>query len=367
MCSRDRPSRPSPEPGTPFERLRLTGPTDLVLAVPFLVGFHPVGSLVGVAVDDADLVVLTVRVDLPSPSRPPQAAQLSALATPLAAAAVRAGATKVLLLLYPEEPLPARLPGAGWPRVAGRLVSELSRQAGGSALEVSEVLLVARGRFWSLMCLDTGCCPRSGVELPEPASSRVAAEAVAVGLVARAARSDLEADLAPVAPAELARVEAEMRRLRSCGVDGPVAVREIDEVLASSDTPPWSAELVGRLLVALSDVVVRDAALSGPSRGTAGARDFWIGLLRRSPPSSVPTVATLLAATAYRRGEGALASMALERALLVEPDHRLAGMLQSALGRGVPPDIVSGVIDTGATEARAAVLGISQPLPEVEP
>jgi hypothetical protein len=56
-------------------------------------------------------------------------------------------------------------------------------------------------------------------------------------------------------------------------------------------------------------------------------------------PDDAP-VCTLLAWTAYARGEGALANVALDRALAGRPDYSLALLLRAALDGGVHPDEV---------------------------
>jgi hypothetical protein len=54
------------------------------------------------------------------------------------------------------------------------------------------------------------------------------------------------------------------------------------------------------------------------------------------PPSDAH-VCALVAWVAYARGEGALANVALDRALAGQPDHSLALLLRSCLDAGLPP------------------------------
>ena len=63
-------------------------------------------------------------------------------------------------------------------------------------------------------------------------------------------------------------------------------------------------------------------------------------LSRLAPPELAAPPYTLLAAAVYLRGNGALAGMALERALAVEPDYSLARLLDEALMRQVPPSVL---------------------------
>ncbi|WP_188959520.1 DUF4192 family protein, partial [Modestobacter marinus] len=48
--------------------------------------------------------------------------------------------------------------------------------------------------------------------------------------------------------------------------------------------------------------------------------------------------ATLLAVSAWVRGDGALANVALDRALRSEPSYTFAGLLRSALDACLPPE-----------------------------
>jgi hypothetical protein len=57
------------------------------------------------------------------------------------------------------------------------------------------------------------------------------------------------------------------------------------------------------------------------------------------PPYDAP-VCTLLAWVAYARGDGARAAVALDRALRGDPSYPLALLLQAALDRALPPEVV---------------------------
>ncbi|MEU7524675.1 DUF4192 family protein [Saccharothrix sp. NPDC042600] len=48
---------------------------------------------------------------------------------------------------------------------------------------------------------------------------------------------------------------------------------------------------------------------------------------------------------AYIRGDGALAMIALDRALDARPDHTLAGLLLRAVNRGIPPTELADIVD----------------------
>jgi hypothetical protein len=66
------------------------------------------------------------------------------------------------------------------------------------------------------------------------------------------------------------------------------------------------------------------------------------------PAANAAAPACLLAATAYLAGDGAMANIAVDRALLVDPDYRLAQLLGDALQTGMPPQLWRAVT-TGTT------------------
>ena len=51
----------------------------------------------------------------------------------------------------------------------------------------------------------------------------------------------------------------------------------------------------------------------------------------------MPAPASLLAFTAWQSGEGALANIAISRALAADPEYSMARLLGQALDAGLPP------------------------------
>ena len=95
---------------------------------------------------------------------------------------------------------------------------------------------------------------------------------------------------------------------------------------------------MARLLCGLRDHAVRDRALAlALGEDAAAAETLWTECTRRAPAPLDATPATLLAVSAWLRGDGAMANVALDRALAGDPGYSLAGLLASALARCVPP------------------------------
>src|SRR5262249_59630397 len=64
---------------------------------------------------------------------------------------------------------------------------------------------------------------------------------------------------------------------------------------------------------------------------------LWTGLVRNAAGRWVPAPAALLAFTAWQCGDGALASVAIDRALACDPEYSMALLLREILDAGVPP------------------------------
>jgi hypothetical protein len=92
------------------------------------------------------------------------------------------------------------------------------------------------------------------------------------------------------------------------------------------------------LALTLQELRVRDDAWSrmDPEHKEAHVR-LWTDLTRLAPGRYVTAPASLLAFTAWQSGNGALANIALDRALEVNPRYTMAVLLQDAINSGEPP------------------------------
>ncbi|MCW2606667.1 MAG: hypothetical protein JWO60_1360, partial [Frankiales bacterium] len=91
------------------------------------------------------------------------------------------------------------------------------------------------------------------------------------------------------------------------------------------------------LALGLADVLVRDEVLTWSVVDGEPLLTLLLRLARCTPAPYDAGVCATLAWVAYSRGDGATASIALDRALATDPEHGLAGLLRSALDRQVPP------------------------------
>jgi hypothetical protein len=100
------------------------------------------------------------------------------------------------------------------------------------------------------------------------------------------------------------------------------------------------AEHAALLTVALRQVRVRDDAWARMDPGERGAHlRLWTDLTRLARPGYVAAPASLLAFCAWQNGDGALANVALDRALADNARYSMALLLREALDAGAPPSM----------------------------
>ena len=265
--------------------------------VPVL-GFPPVKSLVLMTVQDGDLGCV-MRVDLG------EAAQSGAVDR-LAKLAVRNGADEVIAVIVSDEAASCPICGEQFRDMSRELSEALARH--GARLRGGFVVdRIEAGDRWH--CVDN--CGASGV-LNDPAASVMAAAAVVAGRRMYKDRGELKASVA----VDFERAAALAPLLNGGGgvVDCvAVSVREAVAAVRRMATGEMlsDTELAG-VGAALADVRVRDLLFTTADSDAAAAAEALWALLARILPSPLRVEAlTLLAFSAYLRGDGALAGIAL--------------------------------------------------------
>jgi hypothetical protein len=336
-----RPTDPRQHPGTRPIEVRIGDPGEIAAALPQLLGFRPRESVVLMSLTGPTgrRVGLCVRGDIPPAGYAAEAA--AALTRSLRTARPRAA----LLAVVSEAPddgvdLPHR-----------PLVAELVQALTAARIPVPEILLVRAGRWWSYDCPQPCCAPAAGTPLP-PGVTQLAAAAVAAGTVVEDDREALVARIAgPVGRArdELAEVCARVAGECADGVlaDGWAAFAAeswaaVTAALRECRPGRPAARLgdreIARVVCGLRDVEVRDRALELALGDDAAAAELlWTECTRRAPAPLDAAPATLLAVSAWLRGDGAMANVALGRALAAEPGYGLALLLSQALAACLPP------------------------------
>ncbi len=313
-------------------RLRISTPHDLVAAVPYLLGFTPSESLVVVGLRDR-VVVFELRVDLP------ESDGRSATADYVAEIVQRQRITGALIVGYGDhDPVSAA-------------VDATAAALDARSVQVLEMLRVAGGRYWSYLCTNPECCSPDGTAV-DVSSSRVAAEATYFGLTTSANRDELAHRLAPVGGEEraeltaaAARAEGRLARLVTTERRGDVAALSavtgmiaVDRAVARiASGAALTADEVAWLALLLINVTVRDYAWDGVGTAVDTHVALWTDVLRRCEPELAAAPGTLLAFASWRAGDGAISTIALERALAADADYAMARLLLQAIEGGLSP------------------------------
>ncbi|HVU92721.1 MAG TPA: DUF4192 domain-containing protein [Jatrophihabitans sp.] len=327
------PLRPSPD--RPVHRI--SGPVELLDAVPYLLGFHPHDSLVLIGLREKRLVV-TARIDLAD------AGEAEGIG-PAVRAMARGGAATVVLAAYPSED------DDGLERWRS-FAAAARRQVGRAGCELGDALLVRDGRWWSLTCEKPECCPPEG-RVRGPVSSPFAAQATFEGVVPLPDRAAVEAQFDPLPDAVRDRLDplialeerAAVRDvLRGQGMRRERSLkRALFAAARSASAPPdvrLSDEEAVRFGVGLSVTSLRDAVWLAIDGGRLDGRPLWRELGRRLPaPYDAPPL-FLYGWAAWRAGEGAQAGMAAERAVRSDPGYTAADLLMAAVTSGLSPHTV---------------------------
>jgi len=340
---------------THHSEFRFNRPGALIAALPAVLGFVPEKSLVLVSLQEGRMGAV-MRADL--------AADLIDNLDRLAELAAASGADDVVAVVVDDDGALCPMCGADHRELCDALRAALERNGVGlySAHVVDRVEV---GGNWH--CVD-GCGVGGAVE--DPAASPMAAAAVLDGRRLYGRRSELHAVIAVADPAfaqrliEPIRAHAAVRQAQwQTDPDGRgrrdvhIALEVAARVYAGGQ--PMEGELA-ELACGLTDVAVRDtlyALAVGADSGAAEA--LWSVLSRCLPDPWRVEALVLLAFSAYARGDGPLAGISLEAALRSDPEHRMAGMLDTALQSGMRPEQIRELSGTGYRLAKR--LGVRLP------
>lgn len=315
-------------------QVTLRTPTDVLAAVPYLLGFHPTDSAVAVGLR-GPRVVFNARADLPPVGGPAQ--EITDLAMQIAE------------VLHGQAANAALVVGYGAADQVTRCVLPIRDALVARGVDVIEVLRAADGRYWSYLCTAVRCCPADGVPY-DAATTEVAAVATFAGRVVLRDRTALEASLRPTDPQALkVMTEATARAIEELGRPDRQVLRRVglraltnalDRHRRGGRLDDFEAATLGLLVAATQ---VRDLAWERILRAGSSLDphlELWRDVTRRVRPDLVPAPATLLSFAAWRGGDGALAWVAVDRALRENPDYPMARLMAEALGRAVPPDVM---------------------------
>jgi uncharacterized protein DUF4192 len=325
------------------EDFELNRPGAVIAALPAVLGFVPEKSLVLISIDDGELGSV-MRVDLSE--------ELPDRIGPLAEVASAAGPEAAIAVIVDAD-------GAGCPTcneeyrdLCATLAGELAQRD--IVVWAAHVVdRVAAGGRWH--CVD-GC--GAGGVIDDPSASPLAVAAVLDGRRLYGRRADLQAVVATnegahsAALADLIGGHAVSRDEAHQADPAACVRRDVEDAMAAAgrvaDGELLSDADLARLACALGDVEVRDTLYALAVGRRAGEAESLWALLSRSLPTPWRVEALVMVAfSAYVRGDGPLAGVALEAALRCQPEHRMAGMLDTALQSGLRPEHIRELAVTG--------------------
>jgi hypothetical protein len=334
----------APRPGSPERVVRVGSPASLLALVPQLLGFEPRESIVVMGVEPPrGRVQLTLRFDLRGVSDPGTADLIARhLLSILTAQGLKVGVAV----------------GYGAGCLVTPVADALRAYAAQVGFRLTELLRAQDGRYWSYLCTEPACCPADGVPYDVATHPVTAAFAAAGAPPVLADRAELVASVAALDGAagesmQEATRQAEERAARlitqmiATGRKGAarrlIAAAGLDAVSEAitryADGGEFASDAdAAWLSLVLRDLRVRDDAWSrmDPRHREMYLR-LWTDLTRRARPGYVAPAASLLAFAAWQCGNGALANIALDRALADDLRYSMARLLRQVIDAGVPP------------------------------
>ena len=314
--------------------LRINSVAGLLASIPHLLGFTPTASLVVVGATGVGGVQVAFRYDLPDPPE-------STVVADIAAHAVSVLAHQQLTIVIAV--------GYGPGRLVTPLADALRGAVPRAGVRLHDMLRVEDGRYWSYLCTNPECCPAEGVPF-NPAAHEAARVLAASGQPVLPSRDALAATIAPLtgpgaetmrqATQQAERAASRLITRRGRGAldrPGLTAVRAAIGLYRDGGSVVPAIGYAWLALV-LTRLRIRDDAWArmDPKHRDAHRR-LWTDVVRRAQPGYVAAPACLLAFTAWQGGEGALANIALDRALADDPGYSMALLLRDILDAGAPP------------------------------
>ncbi|MFI6998122.1 DUF4192 domain-containing protein [Nocardia sp. NPDC050175] len=361
-------------------------PGEIIAAVPAMIGFPPERSLVVLVLRSAPgrnggaIIDAVVRFDLEQEGgrRRLRAGMVAQCILQICA---HDDVAEVLVVVVDDravEPERRSVEVGEWCG-SGRfevLVDSLERRLAAHDIDLAGAWAVPaiepEQQWWSLVGPD-----RRGA-VPDPATSAVALSHVLDGRQIRGSRAELTAlvaedvevrdQVAAILHSALSVARDRYARAVRRGDPSDYSRQALDYVLWQIANTESGVQLMvpelAELAAALRDRAVRDAmfALAVGDHAVA-AEGLWAALTRALTGRDRAEAAALLGYSAYVRGDGPLAGIALEAAMDADPDHPMAALLETALMIGMRPDQLRRLARSGYDTAADLGIDLGSPAP----
>ena len=304
-----------------METLTLRGPGDVAAALPSLLGFPPVHSIVIIAFS-RDRIVLTMRVDHPD-------AVSVGWAHDVLSRTSHSGADSYVFIAadhtFHEE-------GEFGDAAIAALMEA-------TELEVLDALMVGGRRWRSFLCSGS-CCPSSGTEIDDHDIDRIRC---AMTLTGHVVAEDREAIRAEFALKHVEITKDEFSELADGWVVGERERLEQTAMRLGTERDLVIDDDVRALVWGCRDARVRDSLLCNIARNSDAVNHVILSnltkLVRVTEDACVDGIAVIAAVTAWLLGDGARGIDACERACAANPELHFAQLIHEAFTAGLPPSL----------------------------
>jgi hypothetical protein len=312
------------------------GPGSLLAAIPHLLGFVPINSLVLVALDlQKNQVVLAMRLDL-SDFSDEQIVEQAMMGLGDAQASVQIDS--VLSVIYSERDF-----------ITFRSMAADLIKAQAEVCDPQDPMWVSNGRYGSILCENDSCCPSEGYELPVDTSLEKL-KLISAGKSVLQSRQVIEDYFAPTK--ENAKLTKALKKLRAAqqrsrkenwneNLYNRALVNLLDD---SSDLN----ELAQSEIILITEIIdLRDKLISEVLGEIQIAQEplsllhliktRLLPLIQGAADDQAKGVLAVLAIWMWQLGEAVWAESAINHSLALDPGYRLSLLTMSALKSGLPP------------------------------
>ena len=298
-------------------QIEVTGPAALIAALPYLLGFRPVDSVVVVLLDDSQ-VQAVLRFDLDS--------SISDLIPSILSGLSKHPSSSVVLVVVNSD---LKLD-----------VSNLEFALREQQVELLDLVLTDLVRYRSALCSDLHCCPIDGLEVSQQDADAISAQLVYSGHTVFSSRTQMLSRLNPnpdTKPVELALLE----------INSLLDLNELLNLLNSSGRTGLTATEMAQVALSISDADIRNdlehelfdsvsGHLTNPDRLRCAIENL-LQVARNTPLKVGAMSYGLLAFALWNLGDCVSAEAAAGYALKVEPFNSPAKLTLNLIQLGVHP------------------------------
>ncbi|MFY9325450.1 MAG: DUF4192 domain-containing protein [Candidatus Nanopelagicales bacterium] len=316
--------------------LKPKGPASLLAAIPYLLGFMPLNSLVLVAFNsNNNQVVVAIRIDLAELA---QAQLVENAMEALRKAKENSSIDGVLTALYAES---------NWPQYRPTINELLKAQ--NEVCEISEALWVEGDRYGSLLCEDIECWPIEGFALPSDTSLEKL-QLISQGKSALASKEEIEQYFIskpenPKLVKAITKLEKSKNRAKNSNWNENLYNRGYVNLLNQSEDLNELAQ--AEIILISKEISLRDKLISEvlreiqisqePLNLLHSLKTRLLPLIQNAPKTEAKAVLTILGIWLWQLGESVWAQAAVKQALNFDASYRLGLLTMSAIKSGLPP------------------------------